>query len=121
MHGLTALGGAVELFLLADGEQPGADMFGQHDDGTFVEHALVTGVIEVGGQLQAQAREALIVGGEQFRLDAQQVAACAGLADIERDLAAQVGQVMAAGALHDPVGVAAKTGQQCEREQKGDQ
>ncbi len=121
MQGLALSGGVIELVLLAHCQQPGADVFGQHDHRARIEHAALACVVQVGGQLQAQARQALIVTGEQFRLDAQQVATSAGLAEVECDLAAQVGQVMADRALLAPAGVAAEAGQQRERQREDDQ
>ncbi len=77
-------------------------MFRQHHDGFVVDQPLVSGRLQVGRELQVQAFQALVVGREQLRLDAQQVAAIGGLALVDGQGDAQVRQVMRHGALLGP-------------------
>ena len=87
-------------------------MFGQDDDGFVIQQALVPGLLQVGGEFAVQAFGALIVGGKQFGLDAQQIAAVGGGALIDREIDAQVRQVMAHRAVRGPHGVGRKCGDQ---------
>ena len=54
--------------------QPGADVLGQHHHGFFVEQALIAGLLQIGREFAVQACGALVIGGEQFGLDAEQIA-----------------------------------------------
>ena len=112
VHGFIDRRGLIQLIFLASGKQPGTDVLRQHHDGFVVKQALVTGLLQVGRQLAVQMFEALIIGGEQLRLDTQQVAALAGLAVIHCQLNAQIRKIMAYGALPGPNGVTGDHGDQ---------
>ncbi|MCY1527668.1 hypothetical protein D9M68_627400 [compost metagenome] len=86
-------------------------MLGQHHHRLVVEQAGAARLFQVGGELQLQSLAALVVTGEQLGLDAQQIAALAGLALVERDFAAQVGQVMADRTHLGPQQIAAEQGE----------
>ncbi len=116
-HGLGQVLGLVDLGLLASGHQPGADVLGEHHDGTRVDQPFVAGLGQVGTEFQTQAFGALVVLGEQFRLDAQQVAALGRLALVEHHLAAQVGQVVAHRATLRPAGITGEEDDQNEEDQ----
>ena len=91
-------------------------MFGQHDDGFFIQQALVLGLLQIGRQLAVQALGALIVGGKQLGLDAQQIAAISGCALVDREIDTQVRQVMTHRTVRGPHGVGRKGGNQCHGE-----
>jgi hypothetical protein len=68
----------------------------------FIDQPLVSRRLQVGRELQVQAFQALVVAREQFRLNAQQVAAIGRLAFVDGQGDAQVGQVMRHGAFLGP-------------------
>ncbi len=104
--------GLVQLIFLATEHQPGADMFRQDHDGLVVDQALVPGLLQVGREFAVQAFQALVVGGEQLRLDAQQVATVGRCALIDGEVDAQVRQVMRHGAVRGPDQVGGDGGNQ---------
>ncbi|MCY1305982.1 hypothetical protein D9M70_558140 [compost metagenome] len=77
-------------------------MLGEHHDGALVEQAFAAGLFQIGGELQAQALDALVILGEQLRLDAEQIAVLGRGTEVQRDLAAQVGQVVVDRAAFGP-------------------
>ncbi len=94
--------GLIELILLVTGEQPRADVFRQHHHRLGVDQPVITRLLQIGRQLAVQSVRVLIIGGEQHRLDAQQVSALAGFAFIDSQTNAQVGQVVTRRALSGP-------------------
>ena len=87
-------------------------MFWQYYYGFAVEQALNAGLVQIRGKLQAQAFRALIIGSEQFWLNAEQVALVTRLALVEYQLAAQVRQVMLVGTDLYPGNVAGDGGRE---------
>ncbi|MNG11686.1 hypothetical protein D3C84_952400 [compost metagenome] len=65
-------------------------MLGQDHHGLGIEKALVASGLQIGRQFAMQALGTLVIGGEQFGLDAQQVAAVGGRALVDRQADAQV-------------------------------
>ena len=102
LPGLIKVGDLVHLALFAKRPKPGADVFGQDDNGFTADQALLTCVLQVSRQLQVQALQALVVTGEQLRLDTEQVALVRGDALVQCQFDTQVGQVMAGGTLFCP-------------------
>ncbi|MNR26539.1 hypothetical protein D3C85_1437590 [compost metagenome] len=91
-------------------------MFRQHDDGFFIQQALVPGLLQIGRELAVQALGALVVGGKQLGLDAQQVAAIGGCALIDGDVDTQVRQVVTHRTVRGPHRVGREGGNQCHGE-----
>ncbi|MNE27326.1 hypothetical protein D3C80_1207310 [compost metagenome] len=116
LQGFAALSDLVQLVFLATGPQPGADVFRQDNDGLGVDQALGAGMFKVGGQLAMQALQALVVTGEQLRLDAQQVAVIGRHAFAQGQLDAQVRQVVPGRALFGPEPVATQGGNDNQRQ-----
>lgn len=87
-------------------------MFGQYHDGLVVDQALIAGVLQVGREFQMQAFQALIVGGKQLGLDAQQIATIGWHAFVDGQCNAQVRQVMRNGALLGPDQISGDGGNQ---------
>ncbi|MNL02018.1 hypothetical protein D3C87_1225080 [compost metagenome] len=112
VHGFLEGGGLVQLVLFTADHQPGADMFGQHDDGFFVQQALFLRFLQVGREFAVQAFRALIVGGKQLGLYAQQVTPVGGLALVDGEIYPQIREVMAHRAIRGPHGVGRQCGDQ---------
>ena len=112
VHGVLEVSGLVQLILFSAEHQPSADMFRQHHNGLGIDQPKVPGILQVGGQLQMQAFQALVIGREQFRLDTQQVAPVGWFALVDGEGDAQVGQVMRHGALLGPDQIRGEGGNQ---------
>ncbi len=85
-------------------------MFRQHHDGFVIQQALILGLLQIRREFAVQAFGALVVGGKQLGLDAQQVAAVGGRALIDRQFDAQVRQVMPRRPVRRPHGVGGQGG-----------
>ncbi len=85
-------------------------MLGQYHHGFFVEQALIAGLLQVRRKLAVQACGTLVIGGEQFGLNAEQIATVAGRALIDGELDAQVRQVMSRRPVCRPHGVGGQGG-----------
>lgn len=89
-------------------------MFGQHDDGSAVDQTLLASLLQVGCQFAMQALDTLIIGGEQFRLNAEQITALTGLSFVDHEFYPQVGQVVSHRTLLSPEAVADKRSREYE-------
>ncbi|MGF6616100.1 hypothetical protein ABH910_002993 [Pseudomonas sp. YL-218 TE3947] len=112
VHRFLERSGLVQLIFFATDHQPGTDMFGQYDDGFFIQQALILSLLQVSRELAVQAFGALIIGGEQLGLDTQQIAAIGGGALIDRKADTQIRQVMTHRTVRGPHGVGREDGDQ---------
>ncbi|MCY1439790.1 hypothetical protein D9M71_560410 [compost metagenome] len=99
VHGLLEGAGLIQLILLAADHQPGTDVLRQHDDGLAVQQTLVPGCLQIGRELAVQTLGALIIGGKQFGLNAQQIATVRRRALVDSQVDPQIRKVM----THRPV------------------
>ncbi len=120
-HGVIQRGGLIELILLATGEQPGADMFRQYHHRAWVDQPLVTGLLQISGELAVQSLGVLVISRKQLGLDPQQVAALTGLAFIDGQTNAQIGQVVTRRTLIGPDRVADEAGNAQQNQADGEE
>ncbi len=91
-------------------------MLRQHDDGFVVEQPGLTRFVQIRGEFQVHQVQALIIARRQVRLDAKQVAVVIVDAVVDRQLDAQIGQVVAHLALLGPEPVTGGCGDQSDEQ-----
>jgi len=96
-------------------------MFRQYHHRSWVDQAIFTGLLQISGELAVQSLNVLVISRKQLGLDPQQIAAFSGLAFIDGQTNAQIGQVVTRRALSGPDCVADKAGNTQQNQADGEE